>query len=57
MPELAAICADALGHPVNEQLWGSQHRRIDPDAGRTVFYDEGFACHRERLDSARALRK
>ncbi|MET4782362.1 FGGY-family carbohydrate kinase [Glaciihabitans sp. UYNi722] len=53
----AMIAWAGLGRPVDEDLWRSQRRRIEPDASRTAFYDEGYARYREQLDSARALWK
>lgn len=50
----AMIAWAGLGTPVDEELWRSQRRRIEPDASRTKFYDEGFARYRAQLESARA---
>jgi erythritol kinase len=53
----AMIAWAGLGTPVDEELWRSQRRRIEPDPSRTKFYDEGFARYRAQLESARALWK
>jgi erythritol kinase len=52
----AALTAWAgLGTPVDDDLWRSQRRRIDPDPERTAFYDRAYVGYRQRLASARAL--
>lgn len=53
----AMIASAGLGRPVDEELWRSRRPGLDPDAGRTAFYDEGFTRYREQLDRARALWK
>lgn len=53
----AMIAWAGLGRLVDEELWRSQRRGLDPDAGRPAFYDEGFTRYREQLGSARALWK
>ncbi len=44
-----------LGRPVDEEVWRSQRRRIEPDPANAAFYDEGYAAYRVHLQSARAL--
>ncbi|RFA13184.1 carbohydrate kinase [Subtercola boreus] len=51
----ALVAWAALGSPVDDELWRSQRRRIDPDASRSTVYDERYREYRERLESARAL--
>jgi erythritol kinase len=51
----AMIAWAALGRPVDEELWRSQRPGLDPEAGRTAFYEEGFTRYRQQLYSARAV--
>ena len=53
----AMIAWAGLGRPVDEELWRSQRRRIEPDARRAAFYSDGYERYREQLDSARELWK
>jgi erythritol kinase len=50
----AALVAWAgLGSPVDEELWRSQRRRIEPHPGRAASYDAAYATYRLELDAAR----
>lgn len=51
----AMIAWAALGNPVDEELWRSQRRRIEPDADRSRLYDEGYRGYRAHLAGARTL--
>lgn len=51
----AMIAWAGLDNPVDEEVWRSQRRRIDPDPQRVVVYERGYATYREQLTSARAL--
>ncbi len=51
----AMVAWAGLGAPVDEELWRSQRRRIEPDADRVAFYDRAYDGYRRQLASARAL--
>ena len=51
----AMVAWAGLGRPVDEEVWRSQRRRIEPDPANTAFYDEGYAAYRAQLQSARAF--
>jgi erythritol kinase len=54
-PRGAAMVAWAgLGSPVDENLWRSQRRRLDPDPDRVALYDDAYRTYRVELDNARA---
>lgn len=49
----AMVAWAGLGAPVNEELWRSQRRRIDPDAERTAHYEAAYLEYRRTLAHAR----
>ena len=51
----ALIAWQALGTPVDEELWRSQRRRIEPHLGRAALYEQSYGAYRRHLESARAL--
>lgn len=51
----AMVAWAGLGKPVDEDLWRSQRRRIDPDLDRADYYDGAYSVYLQHLASARAL--
>lgn len=51
----AMVAWAGLGRPVDEELWRSQRRRIEPDPANISFYNRGYANYRAQVQSARAL--
>ena len=51
----AMVAWAGIGRPVDEELWRSQRRSIEPDPANASFYNQGYANYREQLQSARAL--
>lgn len=49
----AMVAWAALGTPVDEEVWRSQRRRIEPDPERSAAYQLGYRAYRAELDDAR----
>ena len=50
----AMVAWAGLKKPVDEELWRSQRRRIDPDPARVAFYNIAYAEYRRHLTDARS---
>jgi len=44
----------ALGDPVDDDLWRSRRRRVDPDPARVAFYQDAYVAYGADLAAARS---